>query len=489
MNRSKLIFIGLLVALAVPLIFVFMKDKQNLQGKSLLLYCAAGMRIPVEKIAERYKLEYGVEIKLQFAGSGTLLGNIEASGQGDLFLAADSSYIEIAREKGLAAEAIPLSYLTAGLIVPKGNPLGLHSLNDLIDRETLRIVLANPEAASVGKFTREVLSQAGVWDAVEEKVLAMKPTVNDLANDVKLGSADVAIAWDAVAAAYEELEFVSVPEFEVKKKEVTVSVLTSTKSPSLALHFARYLGASDRGLEVFRNDGYEALDGDKWESRPELTFYSGAMLQPAIRERMEKFQEREGVELKFVPNGCGILVSQMRAGERPDAYFSCDVSFMDQVRDLFEEPSTVSANDLVLLSRSEKITRVEDLAREDVKVGLAHPEKSALGALTVKVLVALAVDTSKSKQLDSATGDFLVNQLRAGSLDAVIVYRSNAMAHPETLKELKMIAIDHPLALARQPFAVGKNSEHKRLAGRLFDALTDADGKAAFLKYGFQWER
>jgi hypothetical protein len=54
------------------------------------------------------------------------------------------------------------------------------------------------------------------------------------------------------------------------------------------------------------------------------------------------FEQREGVRVTRVYNGCGILVTQMHSGTRPDAYFSCDVSFMDQVRDLFEPPVTIT---------------------------------------------------------------------------------------------------------------------------------------------------
>ena len=158
-----------------------------------------------------------------------------SSSSGDLFLAADLSYIEIAREKNLLKESIPTCLLTAGLVVQKGNPLGISSLLDLRDRADLRIVIANPEAASVGKFTKRILSKAGLWQAVSARILAMKPTVNEVANDVKLGAADVAIIWDAVAKQYPELEFINVPEFDLEPKTVAIGILNSAEVPADAL--------------------------------------------------------------------------------------------------------------------------------------------------------------------------------------------------------------------------------------------------------------
>ena len=87
--------------------------------------------------------------------------------------------------------------------------------------------------------------------------------------------------------------------------------------------------------------------------------------------------------------------------------------------------------------------------------------------------------------VDSPTGDFLVNQLRAGSLDAVVVYRSNAQAHAETMKECEIVTMGGG-ATAEQPFAVGVNSDFKMLSGRMFEALIRE--KASFVDKGFQWK-
>ena len=489
MNKAKIVFLILLSSLLIPGILMLLTPSKK--GEALLVYCAAGMRKPMVEIARQYEVEYGVRVDLQFAGSGTLLANAEASDKGDLYIAGDLSYINIAQDKGLVNEHLSICYLTAGLAVKKGNPLQVSALADLSVNGELRIVIANPEAASIGKFTEKILLRHNLLKDVSSRVLAMKPTVNELANDVKLGSADVAVVWDAVANQYSELDFIHVPEFDAETKTVAVGILSSAAVPSEALRFARYATARDKGLKTFSEMGYRVVDGDKWEVRPELVFFSGAMLNPAIRDSMMEFQEREGVTLRFVPNGCGILVSQMKAGARPDAYFSCDISFMDEVENLFGESRTVSSNDMVILAANNvkgMINNLNDLSVPGFRVGLAHPENSALGALTKRLLNAEGIDIGDNKKLDSATGDFLVNQLRAGSLDAVIVYRSNGMANPLTLTDAHIVEIDSKMAVALQPFAVGIDSEHKHLTERLFNALVDTQGREQFLKYGFQWK-
>lgn len=458
---------------------------------TLVMFCAAGMKQPVTAIAEQYEKETGIKVQLQFAGSGTLLSSLEVA-PGDIYLAADSSYTDLAKEKGYVAETMLVAYMRAGFGVPKGNPKRLSQLTD-VKREDLRIGIGNPDAASIGKFTRTVLGEEGLWDGFEPEV--QFPTVNELANAIKLGTVDAAILWDAVAHQYPEIDFVNLPEFDRRKKDITVGVLTKSNQPTAALKFCRYLTARDKGLPIFAENGYEIIAGDAWAEHPEIQLFSGAMLRPAIEETIAKFEEREGVTITPIFNGCGILVAQMKAGETPDAYFSCDVKFLDMVQDRFGESTVVTANEMVILAEKgnpKGIKMLDDLAKPGMRLGLSHPEKSALGFLTKYLLdqedLYEKIVESGNLKLDSPTGDFLVNQLKAGSLDAVIVYRSNAMAVSSTGEDFDIIDIDRPNAIATQPFAVAKESRYPRLLTRFLEACVSETGKEQFLRYGFRWE-
>ncbi len=457
----------------------------------LVMFCAAGIKAPVSEIAAQYEAEFGVPIQIQYGGSGTLLASIEIA-DGDIYLAADSSYTEIAVEKGLVQETIPVALMKAGFGVAKGNPKGISKLAD-VENSDLKIGIGNPEAASIGKFTQKVMSQHGVWESFDPTV--MFPTVNELANALKLGTLDAAIIWDAVAHQYPEIDFVNVPEFDAEKKDITVGVMTSSTQPTEALKFCRYLSAADKGQPIFEAEGFEPGQGDQWAEHPEIVLFSGSMLRPAIQDSILRFEEREGVSINTVYNGCGILVSQMKAGDNPDAYFSCDQTFMDMVSDRFEAPTTVSANEMVILVKKDNpkaILTLGDLKGEGLRVGFSHPKKSALGALTKQLLESEGlyqeILNTGNVMPGSATGDFLVNQIRSNALDAVIVYRSNALANESTSKDCDVIGIARPKAIAVQPFAIGQSSEYPNLLNRFLKQCVSGEGKASFLKYGFRWE-
>jgi ABC-type molybdate transport system substrate-binding protein len=336
---------------------------------------------------------------------------------------------------------------------------------------------------------RALLLQTGQWAEFETRVAVFKPTVNEVANDVKIGSVDAGIVWDATAPQYPELDPIHVPRFDAAPETISIGVLRESAQPSAALRFARYLGARDQGLQQFAKARYVTVEGDEWAETPEIKLFSGAMLRPGVEQTLKEFEQREGCRITTIYNGCGILTAQMRAGERPDAYFACDKSFMATVADLFQAPTTLADDNLVLLVKKgnpQGIRSVSDLTKPGLRVGLPHHEKSAMGSISWKMLQALGLydKLGQNLKVESPTGDFLVNQMRTGSLDAIIVCRS----HYVTVQDyLDAIPIEHPLACLQQPFAVGRSSRYPNLTARLFDVLASPTSRQRFISAGFGW--
>jgi molybdenum ABC transporter molybdate-binding protein len=457
---------------------------------SVHLLCAASNRAVVDAIARDYEKECGIAVEVQYGPSQTLLSSAEVSRTGDLYLPADDSYLALAREKQLVEEIIPLARMQAVVAVAKGNPKGITSFDDLL-QEGVRVVQAGPDAAAIGKMTRDVLTAAGLWERLDRQTAAYRTTVNDVANDVKVGAADAGIVFDAVLATYPEIESVALPELGPVAANVGVGVLASTRQPRRALHFARYLAARDRGQLRYREFRFQPVDGDAWADEPDLTLYSGSMLRPAIEETLKAFEEREGVKVTRVYNGCGILVAQMRAGQHPDAYFACDSEFMLQVHDLFQRAAAISENELVILvhkGNPHAIASLKDLTKPGLRVGIGHEKQCAMGWLTQRTLTEAGLTTGvmPNVTVQSPTGDMLVNQLRTGSLDAAIVYISNAAGAGDAFDALRIENI--PCSKATQPYAVAEDSRHGQLAGRLFERLVSAESRARFEQWGFRWQ-
>jgi molybdate transport system substrate-binding protein len=485
---APLVVAASLILVAVLAAMLWPHQPAQPTQQPLLVFCAAGIKPPVEAVARAYEKEFGVNIQLEYGGSGTLLNNLRVAKAGDLFVAADASYIRLGREQGVIAEAIPLARMHPVIVVRTGNPKHIQAVADLL-REDVAVALANPEVASIGKVTQALLEPTGTWAALKARVKVFKPTVNDIANDVKLGAVDAGIVWDATARQYPELQLIEAPPLNGASETVMVGVVSASKQPTAALRFARYLAAREHGLPVFAQQHYEPVAGDAWSVSPDLILFSGAMLRPGVEKTLKQFEAREGVRITTVYNGCGILCAQMRAGERPDGYFSCDTSFMKTVADLYLDPVNIVDNELMIIvakGNPLNIHEPADLLRPGLRVGLPHHEKSAMGNCARKMLVALDLyeKLGTNLKVESPTGDFLINQLRTGSLDVIIVCRSNLAGVREYLDG---VAIEHPLAHMTQPYAIGKESRYPQLMTRLREALVSAESRQRFEAAGFGW--
>lgn len=491
MNPARKVLVGSLLALAVLVGLLFWKPTTPSHARPaqpLLVYCAAGLKAPVEAIAHQYQQRFGIPVQIQFGGSGTLLSNLRVAKTGDLFLAADDSFLELARSNQLVAESIPIARMVPVLGIRKDHPNKPKSLQDL-QKGSWKLAMANPEAAAVGKVCRTALVSAQLWDPLQPQIKVFKPTVNDIASDIKLGTVDAGFLWDSTVSQYPELEAIHTPELDRAVSTVSIAVLNSCQQSAAALRFARFLTARDQGLPQFTHAGFTVVRGDVWAETPEVVLFSGGVNRTAIEPTLVNFEAREGVKISRIYNGCGILTAQIRSGQRPDAYFACDVSFMRSVSEHFGPANEVSETPIVILVRKGNPRGIRDLASlaaPGLGIGVANEQQSALGAMTAQMLrqQGLLDKVMANVRVQTPTADLLVNQIRTGSLDAVVVFRANTVAVRDVLD---VVLLEGPGTLAIQPFAVGLNSNQAHLMERLWKTLRSAESRHLFEDSGFRW--
>ena len=502
-NLFAILALGSLVLVGVLGFFLFSGGEKpssltadGERVESLFIYCAAGMRYPMEKVSKAYEEEFGTRIQLQYGGSNTLLSQLEVSQTGDLYLAADESYIRQARDSGLVTESLNLALMKPTIVVREENTT-ITSIESLASAD-VRVALGNPDAAAIGKKTRRLLTRSGHWDAIEKNVTdngVYKPTVNDVAGDIDIGSVDAGVIWDSTLNQFDELKAISTPELDAGEAMVQIGVLNSSRNVTAALHFARYVAARDRGLLVFRQTGFRVVDGDLWADHPELTFFAGAVNRLALEPVIKEFERREGVSIKTVYNGCGILTSQMRGiletdgNGFPDTYMACDTYYLNTVKEFFEPGTTVSETDIVICVQKgnpKQITSLQDLAREGVRVAVGEPQECTIGVLTRRLLQEAEIYEVMLEQnikTQTPSSAMLLPSVITRSSDAVVVYYTDAR---NNLDKLDIVTIDSPLARAIQPFSVSLQSDFKHLSHRLFDMVSRSRDK--FESAGFRWK-
>jgi molybdate transport system substrate-binding protein len=256
---------GSLVALAVLVALLYLESRpaNGVEGRApVRIYCAASLRPVMEAVSAEYLRETGERVEMEYGDSGRLLGQVEIRPDVDLFLPADDSYVRLAEEKSLIAQSIPLCRMQAVLLCRPGKDVA--SLADLLT-PGLRLGIANPDRAAIGKVVRDHLVRQGKWEALAARIDVQHFNVSEAANAVELGSRDATFAWDVVALNYPNLVTVRLPELEGAIGRVELAILRGSPNPDAAARFARYVASSDRGLSLLRKSGFtHVADGSRW---------------------------------------------------------------------------------------------------------------------------------------------------------------------------------------------------------------------------------
>ncbi len=255
--RSKVgaFLIGLLVLGAVLLL---VWPSSRAKAGSLMLYCGAGIRPGVKPVIDAFERERGIEVEVNYAGSGTLLGQISSHQSGDLYMPGAEHYVDLAIEKGLADVQTKktVSYFVPVVFVQKGNPKGIKSLQDL-SRKGLRLGLGDPRACAVGKRTLRILQKNHIpYADVEPNVVYQSGTVNELGVAVKMGSVDAVIMWDANARNFLEYgDIVPIPPERNIPSTIPIVRLSFSRHPERAAEFIEFV-TSERARAIFGEQGY-----------------------------------------------------------------------------------------------------------------------------------------------------------------------------------------------------------------------------------------
>ena len=499
MKTPWTVLIGSVVLVAGLAALLLWKSEPD-KPEPIILQCAAALREPIEAIVPTYEQQTGQRIEVRYGESQKVLTDLKLSKQGDLFLPADDSYIVDAQKQNLLGDVFPLATMNAALAVKKDSTTRIEHWSDLL-KDDIGVAVANPEASAISRLTAAHLGPR--WDALHKRATALGP-VTQVANAIKAGRGPDAdrpihagIIWDCMLSSpnYSDLKRVPLRELDGIKATVKVGVVKGGNRTDAAKAFAQYLstGCGD----IFKKYGFTPLNPTSVPAAVaptpvaggQIVLYAGSMLRPAIEDTIIEFEKREGVRVIRTYNGCGILVTQMKAGEVPDVYFSCDTTFMDKVEDLFDKPKNVSKNQLVIAVKKgnpHNIKSLTDLGQEGLKVGVGHEQQCALGTITRGVLIRtkLLKAVEGNIVVTSPSGDLLVNQLLTGSLDAVIAYISNVKPYDDKLDAVQLEVNCTPT----QPIAVSKSTAHPEVVKRLLKALETAQSKERFEKLGFGWE-
>lgn len=138
---------------------------------------AADLKFALGEVAQGFEKETGRRLKITYGSSGNFTHQIEQGAPFELFLSADEDYIFRLADQGIAVDRGTLYAIgRVVLFAPQGSTLRVDAQfadlkAALADGRLKRFAIANPDHAPYGRAARAVLQHAGLWDALQPKLV------------------------------------------------------------------------------------------------------------------------------------------------------------------------------------------------------------------------------------------------------------------------------------------------------------------------------
>lgn len=253
MTKKRMAVMGL-VALFLVASALFVKSAAARESEaSLLVYCGAGLKAPMEELADSFTRDTGIEIRLTYGGSGKMLAQAELSGQGDLLVVGAKPYYDVAVEKGLIEVGRDIAWHVPMIAVTAGNPLGIEALSDL-DQPDVKLVLGDEEATATGRAAERILEKAGL-SHLSDAAVGRTATVNELVVQLEIGAANASITMQDQLVGRDDLLGVPIPDEDNHKMVIPGGTLVASRHPAKARAFLDWI-ASERARAVWDAHGF-----------------------------------------------------------------------------------------------------------------------------------------------------------------------------------------------------------------------------------------
>lgn len=234
--------------------------------EAITVAAAADLQFAFQDIAEAYEMETGQHVRLVFGSTGQLAQQIENGAPYDLFAAANIDYIERLYDQGLVLEDSIQLYGRGRIVLAVNRSSGViaDDLLDLLDPSIRFIAIANPEHAPYGIAAQEALQSAGMWEAVQEKIVRGE-NVRQALQYVQSGDAQVGIVALSVADV-PEISWTLIDANLHTPLDQALGVLASSRIPERARQFAEYINGKN-GRPLMRAYGF-VLPGEPMVEAP-----------------------------------------------------------------------------------------------------------------------------------------------------------------------------------------------------------------------------
>lgn len=201
----------------------------------------------------------GFTIEGTYDSSGKLQTQIEEGAGIDVFFSAATKQMDALNDESMIQDGSVRNLLENKIvfIVPTGDEGNYSSFEDIAKAEN--VALGDPDSVPVGQYSKEALTNLGLWDEVLAKA-SLGTNVTEVLNWVAEGSAKAGIVYATDAAQTDKVTIVAeAPEGSVKKAIYPAGIIKDCENPDGAQKFIDFL-ASSEAMDIFVKNGFAAAE-------------------------------------------------------------------------------------------------------------------------------------------------------------------------------------------------------------------------------------
>lgn len=245
------------------------------EPEEVIVFAAASMTETINKIKDLYEKDHQVHLSCNFDSSGTLKTQIQEHADCDIFISAGQKQMN-QLDKSVDKEKNPdqLDFVAEGtrinllenkvvLVVPKDNPKGLKSFDDLASKlkdGSVLLAMGNSDVP-VGQYTQKILD----YYKLDEETLAKAgritygTNVKEVTTQVAEGSVDCGVVYctDAFSAGLTVIDNAS---REMCGQVIyPAAVMKNAKHAEAAKAFLDYLQGKE-AMDIFKSVGFSPVN-------------------------------------------------------------------------------------------------------------------------------------------------------------------------------------------------------------------------------------
>ena len=192
MGRLSAVFLALLA-------FCLLSFAQARAAERLTVFAAASLTDALRDVDGLYSKQSGESVVESFASSSTLARQIEAGAPAQVFISADTQWMDYLARKSLIAVQAPLLGNELALIAPAESKVGPRAIDDKLDWLGLlgtdgRLAVGDPDHVPAGIYAKQALQTLGAWTQLESR-LARAEDVRGALVLVERGDAPLGIVY------------------------------------------------------------------------------------------------------------------------------------------------------------------------------------------------------------------------------------------------------------------------------------------------------